>query len=85
MIKDRVYWKDDITENFVTECLIKVQTLFESICGNESAGWMDKKLQKYLWTVVYQHKKPEKGICMLQMFVTILTAGWYGPACPVQL
>ena len=22
---------------------------------------------------------------MLQMFVTILTAGWYGPACPVQL
>ena len=22
---------------------------------------------------------------MLQMFVIILTAGWYGPACPVQL
>ena len=22
---------------------------------------------------------------MLQMFITILTAGWYRPACPVQL
>ena len=25
---------DDITENFVTGCLIKVQTFFESMCGN---------------------------------------------------
>ena len=35
---------DDITENFVTACLIKVQTFFESICGNiqlESSIWMD--------------------------------------------
>ena len=33
---------DDITENFVTESLIKVQTLFESICGKKSVGWMDE-------------------------------------------
>ena len=47
---------------------------------------MDKIYKKYLWSVVYQHKKnPELGICMLQMFVTILTAGWYGSACPVKL
>ena len=23
----------DITENFVTECMLKAQTFFESICG----------------------------------------------------
>ena len=46
---------DDITENFVTECLIKVQMykpFFESMCGKNSAGWMDtihtkKKLLEY--------------------------------------
>ena len=32
---------DDITENFVTECLIKVQTFFESICGKSQLdGWI---------------------------------------------
>ena len=32
---------DDITESFVTECLIKVQTFFESIRGkNELDGWI---------------------------------------------
>ena len=35
----------DITEHFVTECLLKVQTFFESICGKnvqlESGIWMD--------------------------------------------
>ena len=30
---------------------------FESICGKKSAGWMDKIYKKYLWSVVYQHKK----------------------------
>ena len=33
MINVRVHGTDDITENFVKECLIKVQTFFESICG----------------------------------------------------
>ena len=33
---------DDITRNFLTECLIKVQTFFESMCGKKSAGWIDK-------------------------------------------
>ena len=33
---------DDITENFVPESLIKVQTFFESKCSKKSAGWMDK-------------------------------------------
>ena len=34
----------DITENFVAACLIKVQTLIESICGNiqlDRSIWMD--------------------------------------------
>ena len=56
VINDRIYWTDDITENFVTECLIKEQTFFESICRKMSAGWMDKFTRKYLWSVVYQHK-----------------------------
>ena len=38
----RVNWTDDITENFVTECLIKVKTFFESIAEKKSAGWMDE-------------------------------------------
>ena len=41
----------------LTESLIKVQTFFESICGKKSAGWMDIIYKKYLWSVVYQHKK----------------------------
>ena len=35
---------DDITENFMTECLFKVQASIESICGIfqlESGTWMD--------------------------------------------
>ena len=32
---------DDITENFVTECLIKVQAFFEPMCRKKSAGWID--------------------------------------------
>ena len=39
---------DDITGNFMTECLIKVQTFFESMCGKKSAGWMDTILKKNL-------------------------------------
>ena len=47
---------DDITENGVTECLTKVQTFFESICGkNQLDGWI-KFTKKYLWSVLYQHK-----------------------------
>ena len=30
------------TENFVTECLIKVQIFFESKRRKKSAGWMAK-------------------------------------------
>ena len=47
---------DDITENWVTECLIKVQPFFESICGKKSAEWMEKFSKKKLWSVVCQHK-----------------------------
>ena len=32
----------DVTENFVTECLLKVQTFFESICG-----------KTFSWKVLY--------------------------------
>ena len=46
VINARVYWTDDITENFVTECLIKVQTFFESMGRKKSAGWMDKIYKK---------------------------------------
>ena len=49
---------DDITENFVTECLLKVQTFFESICGKSQieSGIMDVwiKLQKILFTYEMQ-------------------------------
>ena len=49
-----VYLTDDITENFVTECLIKVQSFFESYAEKKSAGWMDKIYNKiYLWSVLY--------------------------------
>ena len=55
----------DITENFVIECLLKVQTFFESICGKMFSwkvvhGWMDeisKKREKILFTYLHQHKK----------------------------
>ena len=41
----------DITENFVTECLLKAQTFFESICGKMFSwkvvyGLMDKTTKK---------------------------------------
>ena len=42
----RVYGMDDITRNFVTECLIKVQTLFNQCAEKKSAGWIDKIYQK---------------------------------------
>ena len=36
-----------ITENFVIECLLKVQPFFESICGWKLVyGWMDKITKK---------------------------------------
>ena len=41
VINARVYWTDDITENFVTECLIKVQTFFESMSKKKKDSWMD--------------------------------------------
>ena len=53
----------DITEKFVTECLLIVQTFFESICGKCSAGkwYMDgwiklpkKKREKILFTYEVQ-------------------------------
>ena len=40
-----------ITENFVTQCLLKVQTFFELICGKMFSrkmlfGWIDKITKK---------------------------------------
>ena len=58
----RFFWMDDITENLVTACFIKVQNFFESICSNiqlKSSIWMDvniTKMRKYEWSAVYQHK-----------------------------
>ena len=46
---------DDITGNFETECLIKVQTFLNQY-AEKSAGSMDKIYKKYLWSVVYHHK-----------------------------
>ena len=50
-----------ITKNFVTECLLEVQTSFESICGKNVQlkslyGWMDKttKREKILFTYEVQ-------------------------------
>ena len=41
VINARVCWTDGITENFVTEFLIKVQTFFESICVQyQLDGWI---------------------------------------------
>ena len=60
---------DDITENYVTECLLKVQTFFESICRKmfswkENGIWMDgyqkKKREKILFTYEVQCINTEK-------------------------
>ena len=47
----------DITENFVTECLLKVQTFFESMCRKTFSwkymdGWikLTKKREKVIFT-----------------------------------
>ena len=45
-----------ITEKFVTECLLIVQTFFESICGKCSAG----KLYMGGWIKLPKKKKREK-------------------------
>ena len=37
--------------NFVTECLIKVQSFFESMCGKKSSGWMAKIYTKTTYGV----------------------------------
>ena len=62
--------------------------LFESICGGnalESGLWMDCKKLKltkkrentiYIWIAVYQQKMSKRYICMLQMLISIMTAGW---------
>ena len=58
----------DITENFVTECLLKVQTFLESICGNMlslkvvyGSGWMDKITKK---------RKKEKHFLLMKCSVS---------------
>ena len=44
VINASVYWMDDITENFVTVCLLKVQSFFELICRKTTDGewYMDE-------------------------------------------
>ena len=51
---------DDITENFVPECLIKVQTFFESMCGKKLGGWMAKiyRTKILMECTVTTHKQP---------------------------
>ena len=60
MINAKVYWTDDITENFVTASLIKVQTFFaETFSWKVEYGWIDKitkNERKYEWSALYQHK-----------------------------
>ena len=54
---------EEITENFVTACLIKVQTFLNQYVATISwkivYGWMDnisKNERKYEWSAVLQHK-----------------------------
>ena len=51
----------DITENFVTECLIKVQTFFESIYGKSQLnGWIKFTKKKIMeCSVSTQKTTPE--------------------------
>ena len=60
-----------ITEKFVTECLLIVQTFFESICGKCSAGkwymggWikLPKIREKILFTYEVQCINTKKNLC----------------------
>ena len=78
---------NDITENSVTACLLKVHTFFnqyaEKISLKVVYGWIaknkiSKKRGKILFTYGVQCiNKPtsKRFICMLQMLITIITAG----------
>ena len=70
-ISARIYGTNDITENFVTECLLKEETLLNQYGENPAGkwymdGWMDKIYHPkkrantiHLRSAVYQHtKKP---------------------------
>ena len=49
VLNARVYWTDDITENFVTECLIKVTT-FLNQCEEKGPldGWIQFTKNTYV-------------------------------------
>ena len=50
---------DDITENFVTECLIKVQTFSEPICGKSQLdGWIKFTKKMLMECSVSTQKQP---------------------------
>ena len=52
------YTERTISLKTVTECLIKVQTFFESMSGKSQLdGWIKFTKKKYLWSLVYQQKK----------------------------
>ena len=51
----------DITENFVTECLLKVQTLIKSICGI----FLDRKWYMDGWIKLHSHKKERENTIYL--------------------
>ena len=54
VINDRVYWTDDITENFVTECLIKVQTFLNEYAEKSQLdGWIKFTNKKILMECIY--------------------------------
>ena len=79
VINARVYWTNDITENSVTECSLKVHTFFDSICGKISVlkGFMDGLLKikitkkrentNYGWSAVFQQQQQQQRVraCLL--------------------
>ena len=51
--------KDDITEHLVTECSIKVQTFFESMCGKSQLDrWLNFKKKMLMECSVTTQKQP---------------------------
>ena len=55
----------DITENYVTECLLKVQTFFESICG-KMFSWKENGI----WMDGYQKKRERKYYLLMKCSVS---------------
>ena len=92
VISASVHWTNHINENAVTRVLAQItykMYLFESICGEKISlkvvyWWivkikMTEKEGKYYLLMecsVSTTKTSKRSICILQMLITIMTAGW---------